>query len=60
MHGRSKIGSFSSGGQIEKLLKYCCSLIREFYESVNKMVDVDAQLLGIYLMPIAIHLFGFT
>ena len=26
----------------------------------NKMVDVDAQLLGIYLMPIAIHLFGFT
>ena len=23
----------------------------------NKMVDVDAQLLGIYLLPIAIHFF---
>ena len=37
MHDRSKIGSFSSGGKIEKLLKYCCSLVREFYEGVTQI-----------------------
>ena len=37
MRDCSKIGSVSLGWQIEKILKYCSSVTREFYESVTQM-----------------------